>query len=104
MSDTTFKEIIREDGTVEYVRSDYEESVKRGQESAKNPTFVPGPEFFANLEETLKKQYQNHRQPEYPPMVEFVDAYYWMTKGDNSKMDAYIAKIDEIKSKYPKLE
>ena len=104
MSDITFNEVTREDGTVEYVRSDYDAAVAAGRISAETPSFVPGPEFFANLPEILKKQYQNHRQPEYPPLVEFVDAYYWMIKGDNSKMDSYVAKIDEIKAKYPKPE
>ena len=49
-------------------------------------------------------QYQRDRAPEYPSLADFADAYYWAQKGDNSKMDAYISKCDEIKNKYPKPE
>lgn len=49
-------------------------------------------------------QYQILRAPEYPDLKEFVDAYYWAQKGDNTKMDAYIVKCDTVKLKYPKPE
>ncbi len=42
------------------------------------------------------------REREYPPLVEFVDAYYWHLKGDDTKMNEYILKCDEVKDKYPK--
>ena len=60
-------------------------------------------------EELLKVQieientkYQRLRVKEYPDLKEFVDAYYWLQKGDETKMNEYIAKCDEIKNNYPK--
>lgn len=49
------------------------------------------------------KEYQRQRAPEYPDLKEFVDAYYWSQKGDDTKMNQYITKCDEVKSKYPKI-
>ena len=46
--------------------------------------------------------YQRQRGPEYPPLQEFVDAYYWAQKGDNTLMDAYVAACDKVKADYPK--
>lgn len=46
--------------------------------------------------------YQQCRVQEYPPIQEFIDAYYWNTKGDSSKLEAYFAKVEEVKQKYPK--
>jgi len=50
------------------------------------------------------KQYQRNRQPEYPSLATFADAYYWVQKGDNTKMDEYVASCDAVKAKYPKPE
>ena len=50
------------------------------------------------------KQYQRDRQPEYPSLATFADAYYWAQKGDNTKMDEYVAACDAVKAKYPKPE
>jgi hypothetical protein len=50
------------------------------------------------------KEYQRLRAPEYPDLKELADALYWSSKGDNTKMDAYVAKCDAVKSKYPKPE
>jgi hypothetical protein len=50
------------------------------------------------------KEYQRLREPEYPDLKEFVDAYYWAQKGDDTKMNAYIVKCDAVKDKYPKSE
>ena len=47
-------------------------------------------------------KYQSERKLEYPPLSDFADAYYWAQKGDNVKMDEYIKKCDDVKSKYPK--
>jgi hypothetical protein len=49
-------------------------------------------------------QYQRDRAQFYPDLADFADAYYWAQKGDESKMNAYIAKCDEVKSQYPKPE
>ena len=47
-------------------------------------------------------EYQAQRVEEYPPLADFVDAYYWAQKGDNTKMDEYVVKCDTVKAKYPK--
>ena len=47
--------------------------------------------------------YSIERRVNYPLLADFADAYYWVQKGDNTKMNEYIAKCDEIKQKYPKV-
>ena len=42
------------------------------------------------------------RASEYPNVTDFADAYYWAQKGNTALMDAYVAKCDAIKLKYPK--
>jgi hypothetical protein len=42
-------------------------------------------------------EYSQLREPLYPPLSEFVDAYYWEKKGDPSLMNDYIAKCDAVK-------
>ena len=54
--------------------------------------------------ERAATQYQRDRQPEYPSLATFADAYYWAQKGDNTKMDEYVASCDAVKAKYPKPE
>lgn len=50
----------------------------------------------------VSKEYQRLRQPEYPTLDKLADAIYWQQQGDNSKMEAYLALVDEVKNKYPK--
>lgn len=47
-------------------------------------------------------EYQRQRKPEYPPMADLADALYWQAQGDQSKMTAYLAAVDAVKTKYPK--
>jgi len=47
-------------------------------------------------------EYQRQRQPEYPSLAELADAIYWQSQGDNTKMDAYVAKVQAVKEKFPK--
>ena len=42
------------------------------------------------------------RQREYPSAAELGDALYWQAKGDDSKMQAYLARCEAVKLKYPK--
>lgn len=46
--------------------------------------------------------YQRQRQPEYPPITDYLDACYWASKGDTTKLDEYYAKCEAVKTKYPK--
>lgn len=42
------------------------------------------------------------RAAEYPNITDFADAYYWAQKGNTALMDAYVAKCEATKQKYPK--
>lgn len=46
--------------------------------------------------------YAERRKKEYPPIEEYVDAQYWLSQGDPSKMTAYLNKCSEVKAKFPK--
>ena len=48
--------------------------------------------------------YKQCRAEEYPPLGEFVDAYYWKQRGDPEPMLDYLARVEEVKQKYPKGE
>lgn len=50
----------------------------------------------------MKLDYARKRQPEYPPLEDLADAMYWQSKGDDSKMNEYIAICESVKNKYPK--
>ncbi len=47
------------------------------------------------------KLYQRQRQPEYPPITDYLDG---VVKGDQDQIDAYIAACQAVKAKYPKPE
>jgi hypothetical protein len=60
-------------------------------------------EEVARLEaEWTTTDYQRQRQPEYPPLADLADALYWQSKGNDTKMAAYLAAVDAVKTKYPK--
>jgi hypothetical protein len=42
------------------------------------------------------------RQSEYPPLTDLADALYHQSKGDETKLTAYLAKCEAVKTKYPK--
>ena len=46
--------------------------------------------------------YQRLRKSEYPPLSDLADAIYWQNRGDESKMQAYLAEVQAVKDKYPK--
>jgi hypothetical protein len=69
------------------------------------PTLQEVQTEIARLQAQLQATtYQRDREPEYPSIKEFADAYYWAQKGDNTLMDVYVAKCDTVKAKYPKPE
>ena len=47
-------------------------------------------------------EYRKLREKEYPSLGDFADAMYWASRGDNTKLDAYYEKCEEVKTKYPK--
>jgi hypothetical protein len=46
--------------------------------------------------------YISKRQAEYPPLTDLADALYHQSKGDETKLTAYLAKCEAVKQKYPK--
>nr|BAR21231.1 hypothetical protein [uncultured Mediterranean phage uvMED] len=46
--------------------------------------------------------YQSTRQPLYPSLGDFADAMYWNSKGDSSKLTAYYASCEKVKTDNPK--
>ena len=49
-----------------------------------------------------KVKYKDERQPLYPPLEDFADAMYWNSKGDSSKLTAYYAACEKVKTDNPK--
>ena len=49
-------------------------------------------------------QYIEDRKKAYPPLGDYVDAMYWASTGDNSKLEAYYAACEAVKLQYPKPE
>ena len=49
-----------------------------------------------------KVKYKDDRQPLYPSLGEFADAMYWNSKGDSTKLEAYYAACEKVKTDNPK--
>tara|TARA_R100001129_G_scaffold10834_1_gene7184 strand:- start:759 stop:1067 length:309 start_codon:yes stop_codon:yes gene_type:complete len=52
--------------------------------------------------EAAATAYQSVRQPLYPLLGDFADAMYWNSKGDSSKLTAYYAACEKVKTDNPK--
>ena len=52
--------------------------------------------------EFTKLDYQNKRIKEYPSLGNLADAMYWNSKGDSSKLTAYYAACEKVKTDNPK--
>ena len=52
--------------------------------------------------EAAKIAYLSVRQPLYPSLGDFADAMYWNSKGDSSKLTAYYAACEKVKTDNPK--
>jgi hypothetical protein len=50
------------------------------------------------------EEMRSKRAAQYPPIEDLADALYWQTRGDPSKMVAYLLACDEVKQKIPKKE
>jgi hypothetical protein len=68
--------------------------------------FVSKEELEAELDRLISIEeslvYQRLRAPEYPPIGDYLDAVYWQSQGDESKMAAYLAAVEAVKLKFPK--
>ena len=49
-----------------------------------------------------KVKYKDDRKPLYPSLGEFADAMYWNSKGDSTKLEAYYAACEKVKTDNPK--
>ena len=52
--------------------------------------------------EAAATAYKFARKPLYPPLADFADAMYWNNKGDSSKLTAYYAACEKVKTDNPK--
>ena len=50
----------------------------------------------------VKVKYKDDRRPLYPPLEDFADAMYWNSKGDSTKLEAYYAACEKVKTDNPK--
>ena len=46
--------------------------------------------------------YKNKRVAEYPRLEDLADAMYWNSKGDSTKLEAYYAACEKVKTDNPK--
>lgn len=46
--------------------------------------------------------YKQERERLYPPLADLADAIYWQSKGDSTKMTAYVAAVEQVKADIPK--
>ena len=69
-------------------------------------TLPPKEQVLAELarlkQEYYDNQYLRDRIHNYPNITDLADAIYHQYKGDNSKMDAYIASVEAVKTQFPK--
>ena len=49
-----------------------------------------------------KVKYKDDRKPLYPQLEDFADAMYWNSKGDSTKLEAYYAACEKVKTDNPK--
>lgn len=49
-----------------------------------------------------KVKYKDDREPLYPSLGDFADAMYWNSKGDSTKLEAYYAACEKVKTDNPK--
>ena len=45
--------------------------------------------------------YKENRRVLYPPLTDFTDAMYWNSKGDSTKLEAYYAACEKVKTDNP---
>jgi len=90
-------------GTFSVTETGIYEEIEWLSEDIEKPTLEEIQAEVQRLEEEWEKtEYQRFRSKEYPPLEDFVDAYYWVQKGESTLMDEYISRCDEVKEKYPK--
>ena len=56
----------------------------------------------AMKDDYIATQYKRDRLIKYPDWRDFADAMYWNSKGDSSKLTAYYAACEKVKTDNPK--
>ena len=51
---------------------------------------------------TPVESYEGKRVREYPPIPDLIDALYWQSRGDLSKLADYFNRCEAVKRKHPK--
>ena len=70
--------------------------------------FTVEEETARDTEEATVKSYQDangykeERKLLYPSLGDFADAMYWNSKGDSTKLEAYYAACEKVKTDNPK--
>lgn len=90
-------------GSVWILRGDDLSGLEWMDESKPAPTHeILWPEVERLQQQYDLEEYKILRKTEYPPLQDFADAMYWHRKGDDTKLDAYVAACDAVKARYPK--
>lgn len=87
--------------TVVIINADTEAYDAQGNRVELNMTLV-NTEVAKLKAEYDAQEYARKRAPEYPPLTDLADALYHQSKGDETKLTAYLAKCEAVKQKYPK--
>ena len=73
------------------------------QDGGSKPTESEVTAGLKAMQDTFDAQeYIRKRIFEYPSLGEFADAMYWNSKGDSSKLTAYYAACEKVKTNNPK--
>ncbi|OUX86042.1 MAG: hypothetical protein CBC03_12355 [Pseudoalteromonas sp. TMED43] len=75
----------------------FEYNIQTGE---KKEVDTPLPEYTVDAAEMVKTA----RAISYPSLGDFADAMYWNSKGDDSKLTAYYAACEKVKTDNPKPE
>ena len=67
-----------------------------------NNVTVEQSKIDAEIANINAEQYKKTRKVLYPDIREFADAMYWNSKGDPSKLTAYYAACEKVKTDNPK--
>ena len=74
---------------------------KDGKSVTLDQTKIDAARTTLNTEAAAVK-YKTDRQPLYPSLGDFADAMYWNSKGDSTKLEAYYAACEKVKTDNPK--
>jgi hypothetical protein len=59
-------------------------------------------ELLDEMQRLKMVAYKQCRRDEYPSFGDFMDAYYWQSKGIDGPMNDWLKNVESVKTKYPK--